>query len=70
MLDKEKLSIAIGKFADEHVVDMEDHIKNCFSEGCALLSPDSQKAILYASKEAYFMALKTLEFAIISYFDD
>lgn len=69
MLDKEKLSIAIGEIAEEHVVDMEDHIKNYFSEGCAL-SPDSQKAILYASKEAYFMALKTFESAVISYFDD
>lgn len=69
MLDKEKLSIIIGETAEEHVVDMENHIKSYFSKGCAL-SPDSQKAILYASEEAYFAALKTFESAIISYLND
>lgn len=69
MLDKEKLSISIGEIAQEHIIDMENHINNYFSNHCSI-SPDSQKAIMYASKEAYFAALKTFEAAIISYLDD
>lgn len=69
MLDKEKLSISIGEIAQEHILDMKNHIDNYFSNYC-VLSPDSKKAIMYASEEAYFAALKTIEAAIISSLDD
>lgn len=69
MLDKENLSIMIGELSEAHVIDIENHIDNYISEQCSL-APDIGKAIMYASKEAYFMALKTIEQAVISCLED
>ena len=65
MLDKQNLSIMIGELSDEHIIDMENHIDDHLSE-LKTLTPDIINAITYASKEAYYMALKTLEQALIS----
>lgn len=65
MLDKENLSIMIGELSEAHIIDMENHIGNYISKQCSL-APDISKAIMYASKEAYYMALKTIEQAAVN----
>lgn len=69
MLDKENLSFMIGELSEMHIIDMENSIDNYISEQCTL-TPDIRKAIMYASKEAYYMALKTIEQAVISCLED
>lgn len=69
MLDTENLSIMIGELSETHIIDMENHIDNYISEQCSI-TPDISKAIMYASKEAYYMALKTIEQAVNSCLED
>lgn len=69
MLNKENLSIIMGELSEAHIIDMENSIGNYISEQCSL-APDISKAIMYASKEAYYMALKTIEQAVISCLGD
>lgn len=70
MLNKQDLSIAIGELSEVHWIELGEHIDSYLNMTDIKLPSEVQAAIHAASKEAYFMALKTIEEAIISCLSD